>query len=45
MKVLPRKCFGSKINAIIEATIDLKKLVLNQIVYKLRAYKVANEIA
>ena len=42
IRVLPRKRFGSKIDAITEAT-DIKKLTVSLLVSKIRAYEVAHE--
>lgn len=44
IKVLLMKIFGSKIDAIMEATFNIKKLIVNKLVSKLRAYEVANAI-
>lgn len=45
LRVLRRKRFGSWIDPITEATADIKILIVNVLVSKLRAYEVANEIA
>lgn len=45
LRVLSRKIFSSKIDAITEATIYIRTLTTNMLVSKLRAYEVVNERA
>lgn len=45
MWILPKKRFGSKIDAITKATDDIKTLFVNQLVSMLHDYKIVSKIA